>query len=145
MTLMDWLTLVNILLLLINIAGLLYQFFPKIYAYPYAYLCDDNSGIKCCISISNNSLLGIYLDSIDYTYRDGVHFENLKLTNFRLQSNCDYDLVLDECNCSAKIRLKHLCLINGRLRRSIVLNLYNFECNIKTSSQLSNHIILSKR
>lgn len=144
MCLSNILTAVNIGLLIINIACLIYQFLPRVYIYKYVIPNKKTNKVDIYLSISNNSLLGIYIDKISYSYNNKyLHSVNLELEDFRLSSNSDYALILSEPDCSITLELKHLCLVNGGFHKRYKLKDKN-SLPLRNNSLLQGHIILDK-
>lgn len=145
MNLTDWLTLFNILLLVVNILGLVYQFFPRIYICKYTILDKKANKFDTYLSISNNSLLGVYIDKISYNYnnRDLHNCDNLGLEDFRLFGNSDYAILLSEPNCSITLELKHSCLINGGFHKKYKLKDKD-NLPLRNHSLSQGHIIIDK-
>ena len=135
------LTSANIALLIINIFAIVYQYFPRINC--YFYFTSNPRG--CFVSVSNNSLMGVYIDKIEYLYRSDIHkLGNPDLSNFRICGDKDYSIRIVDA-CDVVIVLKHRCYLNGKWRRKITLNMPLASDNniiIRSQSSQVNSIII---
>lgn len=144
MCLSDILSIINIILLITNIVCLLYQFMPRLYICRYIIFNMKTHNAETYLGISNNSLLGIYIDEISYSYnKNWINGSNLELKDFRLFGNSDYAILLSESDCTITIKLKHFCIINGKLCKKYELKNQN-DLNLRNHSLLQGHIIIDK-
>lgn len=111
----------NTALLVVNILALVYQFCPRLECYLFYGLGVRDGPPVLYLAISNNSMLGIYVSKIEYKNRIG-DIVGPDLRSYRLCGNSDYCINID-CVTSVRIKMRHLCFINGWPRCSVTLDL----------------------